>query len=73
MFKVKYLVFIVARGFFLFLFSSKEERDLIFRLGPYFMGSKGMFLSHWTLDFDPDMEISVAPVWVRLPHLPIIF
>ena len=32
-----------------------------------------MFLTHWTLGFDPDMEISVAPEWVKLPYLPIIF
>ena len=37
------------------------------------MGSKEMFLTHWTLGFDPDMEISVAPEWVKLPYLPIIF
>ena len=32
-----------------------------------------MFLTHWTLGFDPDMEISVALEWVKLPYLPIIF
>jgi hypothetical protein len=52
--------------------SNKEERDLIFISGPYFMGSKGMFLTHWTLDFDLDMEISISPICLRLPHLPII-
>jgi hypothetical protein len=38
--------FYCGKGFYVFIFSSKEERDLIFILGPYFMGSKGMFLSH---------------------------
>jgi len=37
------------------------------------MGSRGMLLSHWTIDFDLNMDISVAPVWVRLLHLPVIF
>jgi hypothetical protein len=37
------------------------------------MGSKGLFLSPWTLDFNPNMEISYAPVWIRLSHLPLIF
>ena len=32
-----------------------------------------MFLTHWTLGFDPDMEISIALEWVKLPYLPIIF
>ena len=36
------------------------------------MGSKEMFLTHWTLGFDPDMEIYVAPEWAKPPYLPII-
>jgi hypothetical protein len=35
------------------------------------MGSRGLFLAPWTLDFNPGDEITAAPVWVRLPHLPI--
>jgi len=61
----------VGRGFFVFSFSRKEERDLVFRSGPYFMGSRGLFLAPWTLDFNPEAEITAAPVWVRLPHLPL--
>ena len=30
----------VGRGYFLFDFESKEDKDLIFRNGPYFMGRK---------------------------------
>jgi hypothetical protein len=37
------------------------------------MGSRGLFLSHWTLTFNPDMEISTTPVWIRLPCLPLLF
>jgi len=61
----------VGRGFFVFSFSKTEDRDLVFRSGPYFMGSRGLFLAPWTLDFNPGAEITAAPVWVRLPHLPI--
>jgi hypothetical protein len=64
-------LFIVGRGFFVFSFLSKEDRDLVFRSGPYFMGSRGLFLAPWTLDFNPEAEITAAPVWVRLPHLPL--
>jgi len=60
-----------GRGFFAFTFSRKEDRDLVFRSGPYFMGSRGLFLAPWTLDFNPEAEITAAPVWVRLPHLPL--
>jgi hypothetical protein len=30
------------------------------------MGSRGLFLAPWTLDFNPEVEITAAPVWVRL-------
>jgi hypothetical protein len=61
----------VGRGFFVFNFSRTEDRDLVFRSGPYFMGARGLFLAPWTLDFNPEAEITAAPVWVRLPHLPL--
>jgi hypothetical protein len=61
----------VGRGFFVFSFTRKVDRDLVFRSGPYFMGSRGLFLAPWTLDFNPGAEITAAPVWVRLPHLPL--
>jgi hypothetical protein len=64
-------LFAVGRGFFVFRFASKEDCDLVFRSGPYFMGSRGLFLAPWTLDFNPEAEITAAPVWVRLPHLPL--
>jgi len=60
-----------GRGYFVFSFARKDERDLVFRSGPYFMGSRGLFLAPWTLDFNPEAEITAAPVWVRLPHLPL--
>jgi len=37
------------------------------------MGSKGMYLFPWTLDFDLEQEITTTPVWVKLPHLLLIF
>ena len=62
----------VGKGYFLFEFISKEDKDLIFRNGPYFMGPQGLYLNRWSLDFDPAIDIPKAvPVWVRLPGLPI--
>jgi hypothetical protein len=62
----------LGRGYFLFEFTSKEDKELIFRNGPYFMGPQGLYLNKWTLDFDPEEDIpSAVPVWVRLPNLPI--
>jgi hypothetical protein len=63
--------FFCGKGFYIFYFEHKEDRDLIFRNGPYFFGPRGLYLNKWTPDFDPENDIpSVVPVWVRLPHLP---
>jgi len=64
-------LFAAGRGYFAFLFPSKEAKDRIFRSGPFFMGSRGLFLAPWTLDFNPEAELTAAPIWVRLPHLPL--
>jgi hypothetical protein len=64
-------LFAVGRVFFVFSFLTKEDCDLVFRSGPYFMGSRGLFLAPWTIDFNPEVEITAAHVWVRLPHLPL--
>jgi hypothetical protein len=47
------ILFSSGRGFFIFVFHSKEDQDLIFHLGPYFMGSGGLFLTRLSLDFNP--------------------
>ena len=45
---------------------------MIFKNGPYFMGTQGLYLNRWTLSFDPASEVPKdVPVWVRLPNLPI--
>ena len=61
-----------GKGYFTFIFEKKEDRDLIFRNGPYFMGPRGMYLNKWDLSFNPEKDIPKAvPVWVKLPHLPL--
>jgi hypothetical protein len=62
----------VGKGFYIFEFISQEDRDLIFRNGPYFMGAQGLYLNRWTPNFDPALEIPKdVSVRVRLPNLPI--
>ena len=61
-----------GRGFFVFVFESAEDRDLIFRNGPYFMGPQGLYLNKWTPNLDPSQDVpSAVLVWVRLPFLPL--
>ena len=62
----------IGRGFFVFEFITKEDRDLVFRSDSYFMGSQGLYLNRWTPYFDPTVDVpKEVPVWVRLPNLPV--
>lgn len=70
--KNKVTSYFLGRGYFLFEFSKKEDKDLIFRNGPYFMGPKTLYLNKWTPDFDRVVDVpSAVLVWVMLPNLPI--
>jgi hypothetical protein len=61
-----------SKGFFVFLFGKKEDKNLIFRSGPYLMGYRGMYLNKWTPYLIPKNDIpSTVLVWVRLPLLPV--
>ena len=42
----------VGKGYFVFVFENPEDKNLIFRNGPYFMGPQGLYLNKWTPDFD---------------------
>lgn len=64
--------YFVGKGYFVFVFENPDDKGLIFRNGPYFMGPQGLYLNKWAPDFDPTQDIPTAvPVWVRLPHLPL--
>ena len=63
---------LIGKGDYVFLFENSEDRDLIFRNGPYFMGPQVLYLNKWTPDFDLNQDVPfVVPVWVRFPHLPL--
>ena len=47
-----------GKGYFTFIFEKKEDRDLIFRNGPYIMGPRGMYLNKWDLSFNPEKRHS---------------
>lgn len=63
---------ILREGYFTFHFETKNDKDLIFRNGLYFMDSKGLYLNKWMPDFDLELDIpNAVPIWVHLPHLPL--
>jgi len=64
--------YFLGRGYFMLEFTSKEDKELIFRNGPYFMGPQVLYLNKWMSDFDPIADVpSSVLVWVRLPNLPV--
>ena len=66
------ICYAVGRGYFIFEFISKEDRDLVFKNGPYFMGNQGLYLNKWTPDFDPSVDVpKEVPIWVCIPNLSI--
>lgn len=61
-----------AKGYFIVLFNLIEHYKKALEEGPWFMGSPGLFLTPWFPNFDPaSAVITKAPVWIRLPNLPI--
>jgi len=44
--------FIVKIVIMLFLFENKEDRSQIYRFATYFIGTRGKFLTHWSLVFN---------------------
>lgn len=65
-------VYFCAKGYFIVLFDDLEHCYNALDEGPWFMGSAGLFLTPWFPDFDPASAIiTKAPVWIRLPNLPV--
>lgn len=58
------------KGFFTTIFNCLEDKTRIFKGGPHFFNSAGLYLREWKARFDPDKEdFSWAPVWIHLYSL----
>lgn len=65
-------IYFIGKCFFVFIFESEKDRNLIFKNEPYFMGPQGLYLNKWLPNFDLVQDVpSAIPVWLRLPHLPL--
>ncbi|KAK4717906.1 hypothetical protein R3W88_016244 [Solanum pinnatisectum] len=61
-------------GYYIFLFSSKEERTEVVQVGPYSYHNKPFILKPWVVDYVFDTEsITTVPLWVNFPGLPVGF
>ena len=59
-----------TNGYFLSLFSMKEDRDHIFQGGPWFYNKSSLFMKPWHFNFKLREGNPIeAPVWVRLSSL----
>ncbi|GJR54457.1 hypothetical protein Tco_1404978 [Tanacetum coccineum] len=60
-------------GFFLFQFETKEGIDKVMETGPWLIRLVPLILNVWTLNTILKKDkIKVAPVWVKLHHVPIL-
>jgi len=60
-----------SKGFFTIILHNLEERNQIFKGGPYFYNLPGLFLCFWTERFNLEKEdFTHALVWLRLYSLP---
>lgn len=63
-----------SKGFFIAEFDLAADQDLILASCPWFWGNSGLCMMVWTPCFNPlNTVLSSAPVWVRLPNLPLHF
>ena len=63
-----------AKGFFTIIFYNMEDKNHVFEGGPYFYNSEGLYLTFWQEGFSPEnVDLSVAPVWLRLYSVPCEF
>lgn len=61
-----------AKGFFTVVFTSLEDKDIIFYGGPYFLASTSLYTRPWKPNFVPEKETFIqVPVWICLFSLPI--
>ena len=60
-------------GYFVLLFQSQNDCQKVLNGGPYTIGGKPILLKKWTSKFNLHDELRIAPLWVKLPGLPVIY
>lgn len=52
-------------------FTYEEDKDQVFKDGPWFYGSTSLYMTPWHTIFVPSIKIPTStPIWVRLHFLP---
>ncbi|WOK94310.1 hypothetical protein Cni_G03012 [Canna indica] len=64
----------LASGFFAFKFNEENYYWKVYAEGPWFLRGQALSLIQWRENFQPmKEEISVVPVWIQMPGLPLEF
>eukprot|EP00268_Persea_americana_P003465 TRINITY_DN11050_c0_g1_i1.p1 TRINITY_DN11050_c0_g1~~TRINITY_DN11050_c0_g1_i1.p1 ORF type:complete len:286 (+),score=11.78 TRINITY_DN11050_c0_g1_i1:3142-3999(+) len=63
------LISFIERGFFLFRFNTKEDRDCLVRQSPLLLEKKKL-LQHWSLGQEVSSWPAISPVWICLKGIP---
>nr|XP_016441125.1 PREDICTED: uncharacterized protein LOC107766790 [Nicotiana tabacum] len=59
-------------GYYVFIFSTIEDRDLVMQAGPYSYHNKPFILQNWEREFHFDPKcITTIPLWLHFPSLPV--
>ncbi|XP_019235772.1 PREDICTED: uncharacterized protein LOC109216098 [Nicotiana attenuata] len=67
-------VFLHDDGYFIFRFSSEEDKNKIIQQGPYTYHNRPIILKQWVPNFYMCKEVTrTMPIWVIFPGLPIQF
>lgn len=67
-------VFLQDKGFFVFKFSSPQERDNVLALGPWYISNKLLCLEQWKEGMDFKFETCTkAPIWVKFHNVPLSY
>lgn len=61
----------LPRGFLVVTLSCEDDYARLWTRGTLFVGVVGIRFSKWTPEFKFQAESPIAPVWVRLPELPL--
>lgn len=60
------------QGYFILIFKSINDRDMMLMKGPYTIHNVPMILREWSSDFNFKRDsLCTLPIWVKLPQLPL--
>ena len=61
-----------SKGFLRVVFTSQDDKDRVFKVGPYFYAPIGLYMWSWMMKYVPEHETFTSVlVWIRLYSPPL--